>query len=320
MKRLPIFITGCAGFIGSSLAKKLISRGLTVIGVDNLNTAYNPGFKTQNLEAILDKPQFTFYKLDILNQHQLEKIFMKHRPHMVIHLAALTGIRASLKKPREYENVNVKGTKIVFETAAQIPAKLFIFSSSSSIYGNKNQTPFKEQQTPHPNSPYAKTKTEAEKLLKKLSQDHKLPTTILRLFSVYGPHGRPDMAPYLFTEAAFSKMPVNLFGKGTTSRDYTYIDDVVTAFEKVIKSKPTNQILNIGNSHPILLTNLISLIEDLTKRKINLINKPLIKAEALKTFADISAAQKVLHWSPKIEFAQGMKKFIHWYKTARLTG
>ncbi len=317
MKVSSILITGCAGFIGSTLSKRLISQGYLVVGVDNLNTAYNPIYKKHNLQTLHSFPQFHFYKTDILDKKALIKISQRHKPEVIVHLAALTGIRSSLGKASIYEKVNIEGTQNVFEVGLQSKSQLFIFSSSSSIYGNNNQTPFQELQTPDPRSPYAKTKIEAEKLLKKMSKKSKLRTTILRLFSVYGPHGRPDMAPYLFTEAAFSKKVITLFGNGTSARDYTYIDDVVSAFEKVIQNQISNETINVGNSHPIPLSGLIRIIENETKRKILFAKKPFLAAEARITYANIKHAKKVINWEPQVEFKEGMKRFIQWYRFSR---
>lgn len=317
MKPKKVLITGCAGFVGSSLAQKLLEEGYEIVGIDNYNTAYNPQFKRQNIARLIKYPNFTFYKGSILEPLRLETLFKKHMPSCVVHLAALTGIRSSLNKSGIYRSVNITGTKNVYQKAAKYHVSLFIFASSSSIYGNNNPIPFKENYLPHPESPYAKTKLKTEEMLQKFSKQQ-IPTTILRLFSVYGPYGRPDMAPYLFTQAAYTQKAITLFGDGSSARDYTYIDDVVRAFQAVIDKNVKNKIINIGSQHPIQIKELIKIIEKKTGKKIKIKQQPLIREEALVTFADCQKAKKILNWKPQVNFTSGMNKFIQWYNDTRL--
>jgi len=208
MKR--VLITGCAGFIGSTLCKSLINKGQTVIGIDNLAKNYPIEFKKANLAQIRLSKRFYFHQVNVLNYRHIRTIVQKYRPQTVFHLAALTGVRTSLQKPQTYFATNVIGTKNIYLATVSIKGSKFIFTSSSSVYGNSSQIPFLETQELKPLSPYAKSKFEAEILLKKLRIKAKIPTTILRLFSVYGPFGRPDMAPYLFTQAAFSGKEIDI--------------------------------------------------------------------------------------------------------------
>lgn len=319
MKASVILVTGCAGFIGSSLSLTLINQGHNIIGVDNLCPSYNPIFKRSNLKMLMSSPKFCFYKCDILDNKKILKIGQLHKPAVVVHLAALTGVRSSINKSTIYGKVNIAGTQNVFKVALYNKSNLFIFSSSSSIYGNINRIPFKENQKPDPKSPYARTKVAAEIFLKRQSIKYKVPTTILRLFSVYGPRGRPDMAPYLFTEAAYSQKKITLYGNGSSSRDYTYIDDVIKAFDIVINRRIGNTTLNIGNSDPVHLSDLLRFVEVFTKKKLQIQHKPYIHAEAQNTYADTSKAKTILQWVPKTSFPNGLKKFINWYKNTRLS-
>lgn len=310
----PPLITGCAGFIGSTLCKSLINQGHFVIGIDNLTKNYPIKFKKDNLAQIGSSHHFHFYQANILNYRQILTIFQKYQPHTVIHLAALTGVRASLRHPDQYFDTNVIGTKNVYLATVSIKGSKFIFTSSSSVYGNSSQIPFFETQKLNPLSPYAESKFEAEILLKKLRIRAKIPTTILRLFSVYGPFGRPDMAPYLFTQAAFSRKEIDIFGDGQIARDYTYIDDVIKALQKCLKLTSLWEIINIGNSSPVTINHLINTIERLAKKKISMRIKSKIKEEPLVTYANINKAKAVLSWQPKTSFETGMKKFISWYR------
>lgn len=312
-------ITGCAGFIGSTLCKFFINQGHSVIGIDNLVRNYPVKFKKHNLAQIKSSTRFNFYPLNVLNYHQVQTIILKHQPQIVFHLAALTGVRASLQKSQKYFETNVIGTKNIYQLASSVKNCSFVFTSSSSVYGNSSQIPFTETQELNPLSPYAKSKFAAEKVIKKLYSRLKIPTTILRLFSVYGPLGRPDMAPYLFTQAAFLNQPVAQFGQNKSARDYTFINDVITAFVKLNDTLHGFDIINIGNSSPITLIKLIHTIEKLSNRKIRTIKKPVNKIESYITYADISKAKSLLNWKPTCNFINGMTKFVNWYKQYRLS-
>lgn len=314
-----VLVTGAAGFIGSSLSEKLLQQGYEVIGIDNLTDNYNPLYKKENLSYLYRYQNFKFHKIDILNNTAVNKIFTKYLPHTIIHLAALTGVRASLLEPKIYEEINVLGTKNIYDTAVKFKAKKFIFSSSSSVYGNSKHIPFSELQKLTPKSPYAKTKKEAEILIQKLYSKYHLSTVILRFFSVYGPKGRPDMAPYLFTASAIHQKKIAQYGDGNSARDYTYIDDVTEAIIKLLhKNQFHLEIFNIGNSSPVKLHKLIRTVENLTGFKTKRIILPMNKSESVITFADIQKAYKQFRWLPKTSFISGMKTFINWYKNTRL--
>lgn len=310
---MKVLVTGAAGFIGFHLSQSLLQKKYTVVGIDNLNKSYAPIHKKARLSLLQKNPQFHFYKVDILKPLQLESIFRRFKFDVVYHLAGRTGVRASIRFPLLYKRVNILGTKYVYLLAHQYQIKQFIFASSSSVYGN-SQVPFQEKNTlPSPTSPYAFSKQEAEKFLKKMSSDHIPVVTVFRFFSVYGPYGRPDMAPFLFTDAISHNKTLNLFGTGQEARDYTYIDDIVNGLLIVLDKTHVYEVLNLGNDKPITIATLIRTIESLTHKKARINKFPNRNEEVLMTWADISKSQQVLQWKPTTSFHKGMKRFIDWY-------
>jgi len=313
-----ILVTGCAGFIGFNLSKALLEKNFRVIGVDNLNNAYDVRFKRKNITALNKSSNFTFFKKDIRNKAAIEGVFKKYTIDIVIHLAARTGIRKSIRYPKLYHAVNVVGTKNIYDLSFKYGVGQFIFASSSSVYGNSKKLPFSEQnKLPKATSPYAASKKQAEKLLLKLHKQYKISTTILRLFSAYGPYGRPDMAPYLFTKALLSTKYIIQFGDGTSARDYTFIDDIVTGFLSALAKKRVFAIINLGNNYPVTLSTLIKTIENETKQPVKRKILPKRKEESIITWADITSAKATLDWTPHTQFDTGMKRFVSWYKKNR---
>ncbi len=314
-----VLITGCAGFIGSQLSKTLLQKNSTVIGIDNFNHAYNPKFKKHNISILTKNKNFHFHTIDITQKTALQKLFKKYSIQKIIHLAARAGIRKSIRYPQLYRRVNIEGTKILYSLAQNHDVKQFIFASSSSVYGNSKKIPFQESmQLPTSPSPYAKSKHDAEKILASLYKKKKIPTTILRFFSVYGPHGRPDMAPYLFTQAILNNQTITQFGDGTSARDYTYISDITNGIVKVLEKVPDFEVYNLGNHYPVTLNSLIETIEKITKKKMARKILPPRKEESEKTWADITKAQNQLSWKPEVAFESGMKEFITWFKKNRM--
>jgi len=234
---LKILVTGGAGFIGSTLIDKLLhTTDYEIVCADDLNDYYSPQQKQKNIEPFSDNPNFIFYKADVRDLGGLQEIFTKHRFIKIVHLAARAGVRASIADPFLYEQVNTKGTLNLLELAKTHQVSQFIFGSTSSIYGNQKKVPFSETDPCNrPISPYAATKKAAELLCHTYAHLYKIPMTILRFFTVYGPKGRPDMAPYLFTQAILEGKPIERFGDGTTERDYTYIGDIVAGIIKAIE-------------------------------------------------------------------------------------
>jgi UDP-glucuronate 4-epimerase len=308
-----ILVTGHAGFIGSHLTRKLLDLNYEVIGVDNYNHYYSPAVKVKNTAAFINHPRFREFKVDILNPKKLAQVFRQFAPKIVIHLAARAGVRPSLKHPQLYHRVNVVGTKNLLALAKKIQAQQFILASSSSVYGNQVKVPFAEtDRLTAPASPYAASKIAAEKLCR----DSGLPMTILRFFTVYGPAGRPDMAPYIFAKKILAGQPLIRYGDGTTSRDYTYIDDIISGIIAAIGKTWRREIINLGNNHPVKLNDLIKTIEIITGKTAKIIQKPRHPADVPQTYAAIDKAKKLLNWQPTTDLTTGMKKFIHWLKLA----
>lgn len=314
-----ILITGAAGFIGSNLTSKLLKEGYFIVGLDNLNDYYDPLWKLENISNFQHNPNFKFIKGDVLDEKLLKSIFKKHSFDCVIHLAARAGVRPSIANPKLYEEVNVRGTLNILEQAKNNNIKKFIFASSSSVYGNQSKVPFSEKDPVNtPVSPYAATKKAGEALCYTYSHLYCLPVVCLRFFTVYGPGGRPDMAPYLFTKAILEEKPIKKFGDGTTSRDYTYIDDIVSGISSALDYECNFEIFNLGNSHPVTLNKFIENLETITGKKAIIEALPMQPGDVEKTYADISKAQKLLNYAPRTTFFQGLSLFVTWYRKNRL--
>ena len=293
-----ILVTGGAGFIGSHVCDALLKKGKQVICLDNFNDYYSPLRKRKYIEHNLSNKSFFLEKSDITEFEKLKNVFEKHKIKIVIHLAARAGVRASLKNPFLYEKVNVKGTLNLLELSRQFKIKNFVFGSSSSVYGLNKKTPFSESDSTNtPISPYAATNI-----------------TCLRFFTVYGPRGRPDMVPYLFTKLINEDKPIIKYGDGNSKRDYTFVNDVVQGILAAAEKNYSFEIFNIGNSKTIELNKFISTIEKLLGKKSKIIQKEMPKEDVPITYANISKAKKDLGYDPKTDIKQGMEDFIEWFK------
>lgn len=306
---MSILVTGAAGFIGSWTAKELARQGHNLIGIDNFNDYYNPEFKRANAKELKIK----FYDADIKDYNKLKDIFNAGKIDTIIHLAAMVGVRPSIANPFIYEEVNVKGTLNMLELAKKNNVKKFVFASSSSVYGNSKEIPFKEDGATNPISPYAATKKSGEALCHTYSYLYRLPMTCLRFFTVYGPCGRPDMAPYKFVDKIAHDMPIEMFGDGTTRRDYTYVSDIISGIVKSIDLDSNFEIINLGCGNPVKLKDFISVIEKNLGRKAKIIQKEMQMGDVEQTYADISKAKKLLGYNPKVKVEEGMKIFCEWY-------
>ncbi len=311
---MNILLTGCAGFIGSHLCEELLQKGHSIIGIDDLNDYYPSERKQANLKLLSDE-NFKFHEIDIRDEEMLKHLFSDHSFDAVIHIAARAGVRPSLKDPELYHEVNVKATESLLKLSKENKLKKFIFGSSSSVYGESKQIPFTESQDNLIQiSPYAKTKFEAEQLCKKYADDMKI--IALRFFTVYGPRGRPDMAPYIFLSKAINDEPIDKYGDGTSSRDYTYVADIVAgiiaALEYAENMQSDFEIVNLGNSRPITLNDFIATIEKVTGKKLEINELPMQEGDVPITFADISKAKELLGWEPKISLEQGLKNTYDW--------
>lgn len=314
-KKKSILVTGGAGSIGSSLCERLLKKGHKVVCLDNFNTYYAPAIKRRNIQPLLKNKNFTLIKGDILNQKKLKEVFTKYSCATVIHLAAQAGVRPSIKDPYGYAQTNVLGAVNVLEQCQRNKIKNFILASSSSVYGNNPKTPFSEShRVDNPISPYAATKKAAELMAHSYHAIYGMNIAVLRFFTVYGPKNRPDMAHFLITKALMENRPVIKYGNGQTSRDYTYIDDIVDGIIACLNKKFGYKIINLGNSRTISLNQMIGALEKATVKKAKVIQKPLQPGDVLKTCADISQAKKLLNWKPKTPYEAGVKKMVEWYK------
>jgi UDP-glucuronate 4-epimerase len=323
---MKLLVTGSAGFIGFHIIKNLLNKKFTVFGVDNLNKYYDRNLKLKRLKMLKKYKKFYFNKLDISNINALKKVFKKYRPDYVIHLAAQAGVRYSLKKPLEYTKSNLVGFSNVLECSRIFKIKHLLFSSSSSVYGNSKKFPLSEEQKLNsPLSFYAATKLSNELMAYSYSNIYKLPATALRLFTVYGPWGRPDMSLFLFTNAIKKNREIKLFNKGNMKRDFTYIDDIVSAVVKLIKKvpKPKNKlnkfsnipfrILNIGNNNPVELKKYIKYIESSLGKSAKKIELPMQKGEVKQTHASLKNISKLIKYKPKTNIKNGIRKFVDWH-------
>lgn len=317
-----IFLTGAAGFVGFHTAKKLLSDGYTVIGVDNLNDYYSPEWKRENLAELQRLENFTFAELDILDLPATKKLITTHQPEVIIHLAARAGVRPSIEQPLLYTQVNILGTQHIFEAAREQGIGRVVYASSSSVYGNQAKIPFSESDPcVEPISPYAATKRSTELLAHTYSHLFDLETIGLRFFTVYGPNGRPDMAPYLFTRALLTDQPITRFGDGSTARDYTYIDDIVAGVVACVTAELPRraEIVNLGNNSPVPLREFIATLEEVTGKQAVIDQQPLQPGDVQQTYADISKAQKLLGYQPQTTLKEGLTRFVAWYKEHRLS-
>lgn len=312
---MRVLVTGGAGFIGSHLCEKLLARGDEVVCVDNLNDYYSPARKRKNIESFAQESGFSFYKVDITDAEALDNVFKKERLDKVVHLAARAGVRPSIEQPILYERVNVGGTLNVLECARIYGVRHFIFGSTSSVYGNNKKVPFSEEDNvDHPISPYAATKKAGELLCSTYSHLYGMNITCLRFFTVYGPKGRPDMAPYLFTDWIYRGKEIKRFGDGATQRDYTYVDDVVVGILAALGKEFPYEIINLGNAHTVGLNEFICVVEDILGRKAKIREMPAQPGDMPRTYADIRKAQRLLGYKPSTSITVGMQQFVSWYE------
>jgi len=314
---MKILVTGGAGFIGSNLCDRLLELGNKVVCVDNLNDYYSPKRKEKNISHNLKNKYFEFHKLDIEDKKSLEEIFKDNKFDVVVHIAARAGVRPSLENPDIYFNTNVKGTLNILEICRKDKIKI-IFASSSSVYGNNN-IPFSEDDaTEEQLSPYGTTKKIGERLCEMYSKLYDMKIICLRFFTVYGPRGRPDMAPYIFTKKILEEKKINVFGDGTSKRDYTFVSDIVDGIISAIKKDLKFEIINLGDSNPILLKEFISVIEKTIGKKAIIENIPEQKGDMKATYAKIDKAKELLNYKPKVNIEEGIKIFVGWYENEKI--
>lgn len=330
---MHILITGAAGFIGSTLALRLLREGHSVTGIDNLNNYYNVSLKEARLERLSPFKTFRFKKLDLDNREDFLRIFSENTFPVVYHLAAQVGVRYALENPFAYMDSNLTGFGNVLAGCRRSGVEHLIFASSSSVYGGNTRQPFSEHHpTEHPLSLYAATKKANELMAHSYAHIYSLPVTGLRFFTVYGPWGRPDMALFKFTDHILKNKPIPVFGEGKMIRDFTYVDDIVESLVRLMKTPPKGnpawsgehpdpagsrapyRIFNIGNSNPIPLIRYIEILEDCLGIKAVKEWLPQQPGEMASTFADTSELEKIVGFKPLTPIETGVSNFVNWYR------
>ena len=315
---MSVLVTGVAGFIGSFTARALLDRGEQVIGVDNLNSYYNPALKHARLHRLAPCPAFHFVEADIADPTGFSTAMAKHRPERIIHLAAQAGVRYSLEQPFSYGAANLSGQLTLLEYARHLNVSHLVYASSSSVYGRNKDVPFREDhRTDLPASLYGATKKSGELLAESYAHLYRIPLTGLRFFTVYGPWGRPDMAYWIFTEKMLRGEPIDIFNHGRMARDFTYIDDIVAGVLAALDRPPSiddtpHRVFNLGNDQPQPLLHLVELLETYLGRTAEKHMTDMKIGDVEKTWADISRAREVLEYQPKISLDEGIKRYIDW--------
>lgn len=312
---MKILVTGGAGFIGSHLVKRLLELQHEVVVVDNFNPYYSPTLKEARMELLLSEKDFPVYRDDIADFLGLEEVFKKHKFDKICHLAAQAGVRYSLSHPEVYEKTNVAGTLNLLRLAAKYEVAQFVFASSSSVYGLNTDFPSVESSpTTTPISLYAATKIAGEAMVHSFAHTHKLNSTVLRFFNVYGPWVRPDMALFIFSKKISAGEPIDVYNYGKSAKDFTYVEDTVDGIVKALDKVFKFELFNLGNSQPVELEKYISLIEKYLGKAAEKNYLPLQLGDVPKSYADISKAKKLLGYDPKILVETGIMRFINWYK------
>ena len=316
---MKILVTGAAGFIGMYTAKRLLDMGHDVIGLDNLNSYYNPALKDYRLAQLTTYPNFRFVKLDLADRDGMANLFKTEQFERVIHLAAQAGVRYSIEAPFDYIDSNLVGMTTILEGCRHNKVQHLVYASSSSVYGMNDKIPFSEtDNVDQPVSLYAATKKANELMAHAYSKLYAIPTTGLRFFTVYGPAGRPDMAPWLFTEAILANQPIKVFNHGKMQRDFTYIDDIVEGIVRIQDVLPKTEIpytlFNIGNNQPIELSRFIAAIETATGKQAERISLGMQPGDVERTYADTDRLEAAVGYKPKMDIETGMKNFVEWYK------
>lgn len=326
-------VTGAAGFIGFHVAQRLLQSGKKVIGLDNLNSYYDPKLKDARLAVLKNDPNFAFVKLDLVDRAGMKTLFDRHRFATVIHLAAQAGVRYSIENPHAYADANLEGFTNVLEGCRHGECKHLLFASSSSVYGNNTKLPFSvHDNVDHPISLYAASKKANELMAHAYSHLYKIPATGLRFFTVYGPWGRPDMAMYIFAKAIVEGRPIQLFNHGEMRRDFTFVDDVTEAIVRLIERPPVSQmksanaapdpgtssapwrVFNIGNNHPEELKKIVAVLEKEFGRTAKTEMLPMQPGDVPATYADIDDLKREVGFSPSTTIEDGISRFAAWYR------
>lgn len=316
-----VLVTGGAGFIGSNLIKNLLDSGsYRVVAVDNMSDSYDPAYKEEQIKTFIGNTDFVFYRIDILDRDVLSGVFEKERPEYIIHLAAKTDTRKAVADPYTYEAVNILGTINLLELAKDHKIRRFIFASSSSVYGNSAQVPFREDD---PNSfaisPYGVTKRAGEFFIYTYYYNFGLSAVCLRFFNAYGENNRPDMVPYIWTDKMLRGEEIEISGHGERRRDYTYVGDTTRAIIKALEVRDLDfQILNVGSGRPYSLKELLAALEKVTGVKARVKERPSHAASVEETYADTTKVKKVLGWEPEVGLEAGLSRLVSWFRQNRM--
>lgn len=330
---MATLVTGTAGFIGNEVARQLLAAGHEVVGIDNFNNYYDVQLKHDREARLVNYDRYTAVTMDIADRSGMASVFATHNISRVVHLAAQAGVRYSLENPHAYVDSNLVGFVNILEGCRHHGVEHLVYASSSSVYGANRKMPFAETDVvDHPVSLYAATKKANEALAHTYSHLYNLPTTGLRFFTVYGPWGRPDMAPFLFTKAIVAGEPIRVFNHGKMQRDFTFISDIVAGVLGVLDHVPTGEeqwdatkptpghsyapyaIYNIGNSQPVELMDFITTLENAIGKKANMQFEDLQPGDVIATYADTSALEQLLGFGPKVGIAEGVQQFVEWYR------
>jgi UDP-glucuronate 4-epimerase len=319
-RRQTILVAGCAGFIGWKVCEQLLAGGCTVVGVDNLNDAYDARLKDWRLAQLQPAPGFHFHRADITDRAALRRLsdaIGAQSIDAVINLAARAGVRYSVVNPWIYLDTNVSGTLNLLEMCREMDVRKFVLASSSSLYGRENPLPYTEDQpTDRPISPYAASKKAAEALCYSYHHLYGIDMTVFRYFTVYGPAGRPDMMPFRLVQWISEGRPVVVYGDGSQSRDFTFVEDIARGTIAGL-ARLGFEVLNLGSDRPVSLIAAIGLVESLTGRPAEVVHRPAQAADMPTTWADIRKAQRLLGWRPSVSFEEGMARLVDWYRQQR---
>jgi UDP-glucuronate 4-epimerase len=314
-----VLITGVAGFIGSNVAKALLDEGFDVVGVDNFDDTYERAFKEEHLASCAGNPHFELLELDICEREKLMALAKRVLPDYIVHLAAKADTRNAVENPFPYVDTNIVGTLNVFDAGKEVGVKNIAAASSSSVYGNSTEVPFKESSSAdHPISPYGATKRAGELFAYAYHHNFGLNITCLRYFNVYGEHNRPSMVPYKWAKALLRGEEIEMSGGGTRRRDYTYIGDIVAGTIAAMKKPLGFEIINLGNSSPLSLKELLAVFEKVIGVTAKVKERPSYKASVEETFADVSKAKELLGWEPKTPVEEGISRLVAWIRANRL--
>lgn len=317
-----VLVTGAAGFIGFHVARQLLAVGRSVVGLDSLNSYYDPALKQARLEILQGNSHFNFVRTDLADRSAMASLFATHRFPAVIHLAAQAGVRHSIGHPHDYADANLEGFVNVLEGCRHNECRHLIYASSSSVYGANVKLPFSvDDRTDHPISLYAATKRANELMAFSYSHLYRLPVTGLRFFTIYGPWGRPDMAIFLFAKAIMEGMPIKLFNHGKMRRDFTYVDDVMRVVMRLIDRIPQGgngnapaRIYNVGNHHPEDLMHVVSVLERELGREAVKEMLPMQPGDVVETFADIGDLMRDVGFRPQTSIEDGVREFVAWFR------